>query len=313
MSRRRRIGLGLAGGLLLAACLYLAAPPRRLDRIDPARRGSLRIEDREGRLLRESPVGGHRARWIALGELPAWVPAAVIAAEDRRFEKHPGVDPPALVRAVGQNLAAGRIVSGGSTISMQLVRLLGEPVPRGGRTWTDKLDEAGQALRLELRLGKRRILEQYLNRTAFGRGAVGIEAASWAWFGHSARQLTPGEAAWLAVLPRGPSSLGRPDRADELERRRQRLLDRLTGRAGGSPVDWTRARARPATVNRGAPPFEAPISPAGCSISSPPNSATGPACSAPRSTWICRASASGRCRADCASSPGGAPARRPWS
>lgn len=258
MTDLRRLGLGLAGAGLVAVSIFLAEPPGGSRNLDPARRGSLRIEDRSGRLLREAPVGGERARWIGARELPSWVIDAIVAAEDRRFRWHPGVDLLAVMRAAGQNVTAGRTISGGSTISMQLVRLLDQEGGRPTRSFGSKIHEAGNALRLELRLGKQRVLEQYLNRTAFGRGAVGIEAASRAWFGHSARQLTPGEAAWLAILPRGPARLGRDDALARLESRRQHLLDRLAGRPGFSGGELDRARLAPETVTRESPPFEAP-------------------------------------------------------
>jgi penicillin-binding protein 1C len=240
----------VAGGLLLGL------PPAGAPWLDDSRRGSLRIEDREGRLLRDVPIGGERSTWIALDELPPWVPAAFVAAEDRRFAHHPGVDPLALLRAAWLNRRAGRVVSGGSTITMQLARLLAGPAPR---TPASKLTEVLDALRLELRLSKRDILEQYLNRVALGRGAVGVEAAARQWFGRSARTLSPAEATWLAVLPRAPSRLGRPDQRASLESRRLELVAHL---AAAGALDSTLAAralsAPPVPIDRREAPFLAP-------------------------------------------------------
>src|SRR5206468_2134218 len=125
---------------------------------------------------------------------------AVLAAEDRRFYLHPGVDPAAIVRASVQNLRARRIVSGGSTISMQLARLL-DPRPRGVRA---KTAQALLALRIELHLTKKEILAEYLSRAPMGNRIVGFEAASRVYFGKPASQLSPAEAATLASVPRAP-------------------------------------------------------------------------------------------------------------
>ncbi len=108
--------------------------------------GSTRIEDRQGRLMYEFAAGSDdRRRWTPLSDFGPLIPAAALAAEDSRFLHHPGVDPLAVVRAVGQNLGAGRIKSGASTITMQLARAL-RPGPR---TWRSKLRETVLALRIE--------------------------------------------------------------------------------------------------------------------------------------------------------------------
>jgi penicillin-binding protein 1C len=145
-----RAALGLGGLLLFATASLLAFPPIGLDRLDPGSRGSLRITDRDGHLLRDTPVRGMRATWVGLRDLPPWVPEALVAAEDRRFFAHPGVDPVALARAVRDNLASGRIVSGGSTITQQVVRLLRDAPRR--RSPRAKAEEILDAVRLECRL-----------------------------------------------------------------------------------------------------------------------------------------------------------------
>jgi penicillin-binding protein 1C len=246
---------GAAGLLLVAGAAMLACAPAGWDAVVTRDAGSLRFDDRSGRLLREVPIGGSRARWVALSELPPWVGPAIVAAEDRRFARHAGVDPIAVLRALRDNRRAGRVVSGASTLSMQVARLTAGRPPGGSPAM--KLAEALDALRLEQRLSKRAILEQYVNRAAFGRGTSGIEAASQAWFGHSARTLTPAEAAWLAVLPRAPERLSRPDHRPELEARHAALVARLAAAPDGGGT-WRAAAETPLVVPKAAPPFDAP-------------------------------------------------------
>ena len=131
----------------------------------------------------------------------------LLAAEDHRFRDHAGVDPMAAARAAWQLVTNGRIVSGGSTLTMQVARLL-EPHPR---SYLGKLRDALRALQLEERYGKDQILAMYLTLAPFGGNVEGVRAASLTWFGHEPGRLTPGEAAILVALPQRPASL-RPDR-----------------------------------------------------------------------------------------------------
>ncbi len=132
---------------------------------------------------------------------------ALLTYEDRWFYRHPGVNPLALLRAAWQNLSGGRVLSGGSTLSMQVARLL-DP---HSRTFTGKLRQLWRTAQLEWHLSKTQILTLYLNRAPFGGTLQGVAAASWAYLGKPPSQLTRGEAALLAVLPQAPSRL-RPDR-----------------------------------------------------------------------------------------------------
>jgi len=255
MMTRVRVATALLGLGLIVAGILVAMPPDGLEAIHSRSSGSLRFEDRHGVELRDVPIDGSRARWIGLDELPPWVEPAFTMAEDQNFRWHVGVDPVAVVRALRDNRKAGRVISGASTISMQVVRLAAGRSPGGGLV--AKLGEALDAIRLERRFGKDEILEQYLNRASFGRGALGLESATVAWFGHSARTLTPGEAAWLAILPRAPERLSRPDALAGVESRRGQLLVRLRG--GRSTTDhFQDAMAAPTIVPRKAAPFEAP-------------------------------------------------------
>ncbi|MBF8795369.1 peptidoglycan glycosyltransferase PbpC [Pseudomonas monteilii] len=148
---------------------------------------------------------------------------ALLTYEDRWFYSHPGVNPLALARAAWLNLRGGRVVSGGSTLSMQVARLL-DP---HDRTVPGKLRQLWRTAQLEWHLSKREILQLYLNRAPFGGTLQGVAAASWAYLGKSPRHLTPAEAALLAVLPQAPSRL-RPDRHPErAQRARDKVLQRL--------------------------------------------------------------------------------------
>ena len=162
---------------------------------------SVEVADRHGRILRSAVPEDMYSVPLPLNSMSPFVVLATLGAEDRRFFEHPGVDARAVARAAFQNAKARRTVSGGSTITQQLVRAL-EPRPRGLR---GKISEAWRALRLEREASKSEILEAYLNRAPYGRGALGIEAASRTWFGVPSRDLTLGQAALLAGLPKCPS------------------------------------------------------------------------------------------------------------
>src|SRR5262249_16734932 len=138
---------------------------------------------------------------VSLKELPPYVPAAFIAVEDRKFYQHWGVDLFGIARAVLSNLRHGRSVQGGSTITHQLARNLFDMFEN---TLTRKIKEALLAMRIERAYSKDEILQMYLNQIYFGSGAHGIEAASQAFFGKRAKDLTMGEATLLAGLPKNP-------------------------------------------------------------------------------------------------------------
>jgi penicillin-binding protein 1C len=163
---------------------------------------SIRFYDRNGNLAQIPALGeGLRREFAGLEEIPGEVKAVFILAEDRRFYTHPGVDPAALVRAFFQNLRSGRRVSGASTITMQLARLIGES---RGRSLGRKIAEALNALRLEARLSKDEILELYLNSAPFGFQTEGAASAARTFFAAGLSTLSPAQIFCLAVIPRRP-------------------------------------------------------------------------------------------------------------
>ncbi|HKZ36117.1 MAG TPA: penicillin-binding protein 1C, partial [Chryseolinea sp.] len=151
---------------------------------------------------------------------------ALIVYEDKRFRSHPGVDPLSMARALRQNISDGRIVSGGSTIAMQVVRLSRKGKPR---SIIQKVLEVLLATRLEIRYSKEEILNLYSSHAPFGGNVVGLEAACWRYFGRSPQDLSWGEAALLAVLPNAPSLIHPGKNRDLLKRKRDGLLDKLKG------------------------------------------------------------------------------------
>lgn len=144
---------------------------------------------------------------VTLADVSPYYLQALLTYEDRWFYRHPGVNPLSLLRAAWQDLLGGQVISGGSTLSMQVARLI-DPHPR---TLGGKLRQVWRTAQLEWHLSKAQILEIYLNRAPFGGTLQGVGAASWTYLGKPPSALTPGEAALLAVLPQAPSRL-RPDR-----------------------------------------------------------------------------------------------------
>jgi penicillin-binding protein 1C len=160
------------------------------------------LYDREGKLLGAQVAVDGQWRFPASEKLNEKFVMALIETEDRRFRRHLGVDPLAIARAAYLNIRHGKVVSGGSTISMQTIRLA-----RGSRrrTFPEKFVEAVLALRLELGRSKDDILSLYAANAPFGANVVGLEAAAWRWFGRSSEELSWAEAATLAVLPNSPA------------------------------------------------------------------------------------------------------------
>ena len=219
------VGLLLLLALLWWFCPWLVGDPMEcLAWQTPVRR----YTDVQGRLLHLERTYDHQWRLpVPLSQVSEPVIQATLAAEDAGFLAHSGVDLGAALRAFWQNLWHGRVVSGASTITMQLV---GMSTP-GRRSWRRKFWQVVQARSLERRYSKERILTEYLNRVPFGGKLYGIESAAWYYFGKSAAELTLAEASLLCGLPQKPNAY-RPDRHWARARRRQRLVLGMMERHG---------------------------------------------------------------------------------
>lgn len=182
------------------------------------------LEDRNGELLAATIAKDGQWRFPQLDTVPDKFKQALIHYEDKRFNSHGGIDLRAFTRALKQNLQAGKVVSGGSTITMQVIRL-----SRKGksRTYFEKLIEIILATRLEFRYSKNEILALYASHAPFGGNVVGIEAACWRYFGRDVDELSWGEAALLAVLPNSPSLIHPGKNRERLLSKRNTLLDKL--------------------------------------------------------------------------------------
>jgi len=180
---------------------------------------------------------------------------ALLNYEDRWFRRHPGINPWALLRAAGQWARGGRIVSGGSTLTMQVARLLD---PHSRTPW-GKAKQLLRALQLEAHLDKDQILTLYLQRAPFGGTIEGVEAASWAYLGKPAAQLSHAEAALLAVLPQSPSRL-RPDRHPQAaQAARDKVLERMARLRVWTPAQVQDARIEPVVARSLQPPLHAAL------------------------------------------------------
>jgi penicillin-binding protein 1C len=254
---RRRVAIGLVGALaspfvLVAVMAALTKLPAEL--LEPAA-PSLRVLSRGGRLLREVRADdGARARPMPLAELPRHAIDAVLAAEDRRFYSHHGVDLRAVARAAFADVIHARIVSGASTITMQLARTLR---PHRRSLW-GKVKEAALALRIEASLSKDNILEEYLNRVVYGPNLRGYAAASFAYFGVAPASLSVAESALIAGLPRGPELYSVTRHPAMARRRRDRVLSRMAEAGSIDAGERDRAMAEPIAPSLERPSFGAP-------------------------------------------------------
>ena len=257
--RGKRIAAGVAA-FVTAVAIWLRCGPLPAGLLDGVETPSTVVVDRRGRVLYEAlSSSGDRIQPLTADALPATLVAATLAAEDRRFQSHPGVDPVALARALRQNLAERQIVEGGSTITQQVAKLLiqrREGIrPRG---FGAKLREIVLALRLEHRFGKREILALYLNLASYGNQATGAGRASRIYFGVDASMLTPAQAAFLAALPQRPTAFNPWKNVASAERRQQTVLQRMAA-AGALTGDRLReARAERLVLRPRHSTFSAP-------------------------------------------------------
>lgn len=182
------------------------------------------VLDRDGRLLGARLADDGQWRFRPSDSVPMRFKTAIVAFEDKYFYSHPGINPISIIDALIDNIKAGKIKRGGSTISMQVLRM-----SRNGtaRTILQKLIESFLAIGLELRYSKDSILNLYCSNAPMGGNIVGLNAASWRYFGHPDHELSWAEAATLAVLPNSPSMIHPGRNRDELRNKRDNLLNKL--------------------------------------------------------------------------------------
>ena len=183
------------------------------------------LEDRNGELLGALIAQDGQWRFPYNKNVTEKFKKAIVRFEDKRFYHHPGFDVIAIARAAWQNLHSRKVKSGGSTLSMQVIRLSRKGKERS--IW-QKIIEAIMALRLELGYSKEEILCLYASQAPFGNNVVGLDAAAWRYFGKNAELLSWGQTATLAVLPNSPSLVHLGKNRDVLLNKRNRLLDNLS-------------------------------------------------------------------------------------
>lgn len=201
---------------------YIFCLPRQLFHVPY----STVVTDRNGELLGARIASDGQWRFPPRNTTPEKVKQCLITFEDRHFYHHWGVNPVSTGRAAYQNLKNKRIVSGGSTLTMQTIRL----ARNESRTLGEKFIEMILATRLEFRASKEKILSMYVSHAPFGGNVVGLDAAAWRYFGHSAEELSWAEAAMLAVLPNAPAMIHLSKSRQSLLNKRNRLLKQLCGR-----------------------------------------------------------------------------------
>lgn len=245
--------LFLSPWIVLYVSSYFQVVPTELGG-RPEKGDSVRLLDRNGVLLQEVRAGdGARAKWIPLGDAE-WVAKALVAAEDARFYEHRGVDFRALARAFLQNITQARIVSGASTLTMQLAR---NHRPHK-RTFLGKFSEMSLALAIERARTKDQILEDYINRVYFGPEIRGIGAACQSYFAEECKSLTLGQSAVLAGLVRGPSYYNLEKHAERAEARKKYVLKQMVDTAKISAEMAFLAEAEPVSLQTTRPVWISP-------------------------------------------------------
>ena len=239
-----RLGLAAVAAFGVAVFFMYQSLPHPEDLLDGRDRGSVTLLDARGEVFawRGDQFGGE----ISVGDVSPHLVHAILAAEDRRFYRHLGLDPRGLARAMVANIRAGRVVQGGSTITQQVAKNV---FLTDERSVERKLKEAPMAVAMELKYTKDEILSVYLNRVYLGAGAYGFEAASQRYFGKSARFVTPAEAAMLAGLLKAPSRFA-PTADIARAQGRAAVVLRAMAEAGYlSEVDAAVAMAEPAALS----------------------------------------------------------------
>ncbi len=249
-SRWRRIKryvaptIAVVAGFVLALLIWLVLTAPLGRALEPARKPSLVLTDSGGRAIARR--GDYKEAPVEIARLPKYVPAALIAIEDRRFHSHWGIDPRGIARAFTRNVQAGGVTQGGSTLTQQLAKT---SFLSADRSIKRKLQEVTIAFWLEARLSKDDILSRYLSSVYFGDGAYGIRAASRVYFDTEPEQLSLGEAAMLAALVQAPSRLAPSRHLADAQARANLVLAAMTETGAISKAEA--ARARPARYTPG--------------------------------------------------------------
>jgi len=229
--------LVLIPSILVATATPITAPVRLKATI------SVTYLDKDGKVIgRQGPVAG---KYVRLAQIPAYLPQAFLAMEDRRFYRHHGVDLLGLSRAAYSDIRARRFVAGGSTISQQTAKLL---FTDGSRTFQRKFHELANAARLEKSFSKDQILEIYLNRIYLGEGTFGIDSAARNYFGTPAAGLTLSQAAMLAGLTRAPTQYSPRRNLARAQRRARLVLAAMAETGAITKAQAQDAMARPAAI-----------------------------------------------------------------
>ena len=216
MNKKLKIFI-ISAGVLITPVLLSPLPDFRVPL-------STVVEANDGSLLGARIADDGQWRFPGTGQVPEKFEKSLLTFEDGWFYYHPGINPVSIFRALKNNIKAGVIVSGGSTITMQVARISRGNKPR---SYTGKIIEMLSALKLELFRSKKEILQLYVSNAPFGGNTVGLEAAAWRYTGKSSADMTWAEAAALAILPNSPA-LVFPGRNQEiLKTRRDALLKRL--------------------------------------------------------------------------------------
>lgn len=233
----------------LFAAASLALSPPDLSHLPPiTREAQITYVDRSGAVL--GVRGGKFSPPVDLARVPAYVPAAFVSIEDRRFYEHSGFDPVGMARAVVADLAKGRAREGASTITQQLARNL---YLTTDQTLERKADELVIAVELERTYSKKQILALYLSRVYFGSGAYGLEAASERYFDKPASRLNVVEAATLAGILKSPTNYDPADQPEKSAERTRLVLDAMVETGAITPADRAKALAKPPKVWKTAP------------------------------------------------------------